>query len=264
MTGAFFCHELRRSRLAFVIWTVAIGSLVAVCVLLYPEMEGEMQSMSALFASMGAFSTAFGMDRMEVGSFLGFYGLECGNVLGLGGALFAASVGVAALEKEEREHTAEFLFTHPVGRARVVAAKGAAVAVQVLALNAAVFAASVGCTAAIGQAIPWRELTLLHAAWLLLQLELAGLCFGLSALVRRGAQGIGLGVAAAAYFLDLIANVAQPARFLKHITPFAYAAPADILAENRLDPALILPGLAAGAVCALLGGWYYTRKDLKA
>ena len=34
---------------------------------------------------------------------MGYFGVECGNVLGLGGALFAAVVGASAIAKEERE-----------------------------------------------------------------------------------------------------------------------------------------------------------------
>ena len=32
-------HELRQGRMAFLIWTVVIAFLLAVCVFLYPEMK---------------------------------------------------------------------------------------------------------------------------------------------------------------------------------------------------------------------------------
>lgn len=52
---------------------------------------------------------AFGMDKINFGEFIGFFGVECGNVLGMGGALYAALLGISALAKEEREHTVYFL-----------------------------------------------------------------------------------------------------------------------------------------------------------
>lgn len=67
-----------------------------------------MDEIGAVFAQMGGFSQAFGMDRLNFGEFLGFFSIECGNMLGLGGAFFAALCGISALSKEEREHTAEF------------------------------------------------------------------------------------------------------------------------------------------------------------
>lgn len=264
MTWTLFRHELRQGRAALLIWALSIGGLAAMCVLMYPEIEKEMGEMTAMFAQMGAFTAAFSMDRLDIGSLMGFYGIECGNIIGLGGAMYAALCGVSALAKEERGHTAEFLLTHPLGRARVVAAKAAAVFAQVTALNAVVLAITLGAVAAIGQAIPWRDLLLMHLAWWLLGLELAGVCFGISAVLRRGEQGVGLGLAAGMYCVNLMANMTESVRFLKHITPFAYTEAADILLAGELDLALLLPGLGAGAVATGAAFWYYTRKDIAA
>ena len=258
-----FKHELRQGRTALLVWTAAIGFLLAVCVFLFPEMEGQMDGVSELFASMGGFTEAFGMDQVSFGTLLGFYAVECGNVLGLGGAFFAALCGVSALAKEEKEHTAEFLLTHPVSRAGVVTGKLLAALCELLILNAAVFGLSLGSIAAIGEAIPWKELFLLHLAYFLLQVEIAGVCFGISAFLQRGSVGIGLGVAVMFYFLNLIANLTESAEFLKYITPFGFAEGADIAANASLNTGLILLGMvycAAGIVMAYL---QYCRKDIQ-
>ena len=60
-----------------------------------------------MFASMGSFTEAFGMDKISFGTLTGFYAVECGNILGLGGAFFSALCGVSILAKEEKDHTAE-------------------------------------------------------------------------------------------------------------------------------------------------------------
>lgn len=256
-------HELRQGRASLVAWTAAIGLLMAACVALFPEMEDEMESVGDMFASMGAFTAAFGMDRLNFGTFTGFYAVECGNILGLGGAFFAAMTAAAALAKEEREGTAEFLLTHPVSRARVLTEKLAAVLLQIAALNAAIFVLSIAATAAIGEEVPWKELGLLHLAYLLLQVELAGICFGLSALLRGGSAAAGLGIAAGAYFLDLLANISKQAQWLHCVTPFSYAAGADILERGTLDWPLVGLGLAyAAAGVAFAYGWY-GRKDIR-
>ena len=109
-------HELRQNRISLAVWTLAVGALMAVCILIFPEMQEEMDGAGDLFASMGSFTEAFGMDQVSFGTLTGFYAVECGNILGLGGAFFAALCGVSALAKEEKEHTAEFLLTHPVSR----------------------------------------------------------------------------------------------------------------------------------------------------
>lgn len=255
-------HELRQGRLSLAIWALAIGGLMAACVFLFPEMKGEMGQMGEMFASMGALTAAFGLDRLNYGTFPGYYAIECGNILGLGGAMFAAMTASSALAKEEKEGTAEFLLTHPVSRAQVVTEKLLAVLVQILALNLAVLVISALTSVAIGEEIPWKELGELHLAYLFLQIELMGICFGLSAFLRRGSMGAGLGIAAGAYFLDLIANLAEKAEWLHYVTPFGYTSGGDILSEGLNWPLIALGILYAAIGVALAYGWYL-RKDIR-
>lgn len=256
-------HELRRNRVSLIVWTACVGLLMAVCVAMWPEMEGEMDAMGDMFASMGAFTAAFGMDRLNFGTLIGFYAIECGNILGLGGAMFAAMTAAGSLAGEEKEGTAEFLLTHPVGRVQVLWSKLGAVLAQIALLNAAVFLLAVSATAAVGEAVPWKELALLHLAYLLLQLELAGLCFGLSAVLRGGSLAAGLGVAAGSYFLDLIANISEKAEWLHYVTPFGYTAGADILERGALDWPLVGLGMAYAAVGTAFAFLWYRRKDIR-
>ena len=255
-------HELRQARRALAVWTASIGLLIAVCVFMFPEMKKEMESMNRLFASLGAFTAAFGMDKLNFGTLIGFYAVECGNILGIGGAFFAALAGINALAKEEGERTAEFLLTHPVSRSWIVRQKLAAAFLQVLILNACVFALSAASIAAIGEAVPWRDLGLLHLAYLLLQLELTCVCFGLSAFLRRGNPGLGIGLAAVMYFLNLLSNISESARFLEFITPFAYAEGADILSNSALDLKLIAIGTAFAAAGIIAAFARYMTKDI--
>ena len=111
-----FKQEIKSEKLAIAIWSLSIGLLVAACVLMYPDMESQMAGVNEMFSSMGNFTAAFGMDQLNFGTLIGFYAVEGGNMLGIGGAFFAAIIGITALMKEEKERTAEFLLTHPVSR----------------------------------------------------------------------------------------------------------------------------------------------------
>lgn len=255
-------HELKQNRISMTVWTAAIGLLFAVCIFIFPEMKEEMDGVSDMFDSMGSFTQAFGMDKVSFGTLTGFYAVECGNILGLGGAFFAALCAVSVLAKEEKEHTAEFLLTHPVSRVRIVTEKLIAVKLQVFLLNVVVYILSIASIAVIGEEIPWEEITLLHLAYLILQMEIAAICFGISAFLRHGSMGIGLGVAAVMYFLNLIANISDSAEFLRYITPFAYAEGADIVANVSLDVELILLGLAYGAAGIAAAYVKYCGKDI--
>ena len=255
-------HECRQSRISLAVWIGSIAFLFAVCIFLFPEMKGEMEEVSDIFSSMGNFTAAFGMDKVSFGTLTGFYAVECGNILGLGGAFFAALCAVTALSKEEKEHTAEFLLAHPVSRSLVVTQKLLSVFVQILVLNVIVYVLAIASIAGIGEEIPWKEISLLHLAYLFLQIEIAGICFGISAFLRRGSVGIGLGVAVMLYFVSLIANISENADFLRYLTPFGYADGADIVANVRLDTGLVLLGMVFAAVGIAAAYWKYTHKDI--
>ena len=256
-------HELKQSRLSLIVWTLSIASLLAVCVFLYPSMKNEMDAVSEMFSSMGSFTAAFGMDKVSFGTLTGFYVVECGNIVGLGGAFFAALCGISALAKEEKEHTAEFLMTHPVSRWRVVTDKLIAVIFQLVILNVAVYLTAVVSIALIGEDIPWKELNLLHLAYFFLQVETATVCFGISAFLRRSGMGIGLGIAMLFYFLNLVANITEEADFLKYITPFGYAEGADIVNSLSVNGEMLAVGVAFTVAGIVISYVKYCKKDLR-
>lgn len=255
-------HELRQGRNMLLVWSGIIALMLGICIGIYPEMGKQMGDISTMFADMGSFSAAFGMDRINFGEFIGFFGVECGNVLGLGGAFFAALLGVSALSKEEKEHTAEFLLTHPVSRRNVVAQKLLAMIAQILILNAVSVLVTALSVAAIGESPDTKTLALLFAAYLILQLETMAVCFGISAFLNGGGPGIGLGMAALFYFLNIIANLTEEASFLKYITPFGYTEGADIIAGGCIEMKYLSVGLAFTLIGVLAAFYRYGRKDI--
>ena len=257
-------HEMRRAWKALMIWTLAIGAFMAITLFMYPEMKGQMDSVSALFSSMGAFSSAFGLDTLDFGTLRGYYGIECGNTLGIGGALFASLLGIGMLAGEESSRTAEFLLTHPLNRHEVVTSKLAAMLMQLLILNVLVLIMAFLSIMAIGEAVPWKEVILLHTAYFLLQTELACICLGLSAFLRKGGVGVGLGIGLAMimYFLNILANLSGRAEFLKYLTPFGYADGSEIFSRGAMDTGRLLTGLAMTCMGTVLAYWKYCRKDI--
>ena len=146
-----YIKELKQSFKSLCIWTASISFMMMVCILLFPEMKNEMDSVSSIFANMGGFTAAFGMDKLSFGELMGFYGIECGNVLGLGGGFFAALAGISVLANEEKERTAEYLLTHPISRGSVVAQKLLSVLTKVIILNLAAVGVSLISSAIIGE-----------------------------------------------------------------------------------------------------------------
>ena len=129
-------------------------------------------------------------------------------------------------------------------------------------MNIIIYALAVGSIAAVGEEIPWKEISLLHLAYYLLQIELAGICFGVSAFLRKGGVGVGLGIAAMMYFLNLIVNITEEVEFLKYITPFGYCEGADIVSSGSLDGTLVTIGAVIGIAGIIIAYLKYTGKDI--
>lgn len=257
-----FFHELKRGKVSLLIWSCAIAFMLGICVLIYPEMKTQMSDISEMFADMGSFSDAFGMDKINFGTFIGYFGVECGNVLGLGGALFASILGISALAKEEKEHTAEFLLTHPVSREKVLAEKLLAVFSQIIILNLVSASVTVLSVLAVGESVDAKVMLLLFLAYFMMQIEISAVTFGISAFLKGNGLGIGLGITVLMYFLNIMANLTENAKFLKYITPFGYTEGADIISNSAIEVKYLAAGFVftvTGLVAAFLK---YRKKDI--
>ncbi len=255
-------HSMKQGRNMLIIWTSVIAFMLAVCILIYPEMGSQMSEINSMFSDMGSFSAAFGMDKINFGEFIGFFGVECGNVLGLGGAFFAALLGISALAGEEREHTAEFLLTHPVSRRRVVTEKLCAVLLQIVIMNVAAITVTSLCVLAIGETPDIKVLALLFLAYIMLHAEIAAVCFGVSAFISRGGFGVGLGLTALLYFLNIIANLTKEAGFLKYITPYGFTDSSYIITNAGIEVKYLSVGIIFTAVGIAAAYFKFEKKDI--
>lgn len=257
-----FLHELKQDKISLAIWTIAIAFFMVTCVVIYPEMSAEMEQVGDMFASMGAFTAAFGMDKLNFGTFMGYYSIECGNVIGLGGAFFAALVGIGMISKEEKNHTAEFLLSHPVSRTHILVTKLCAVMVEIIILNLVVFGLTASSVIFMDINADWDCVILLHLAFFIMQIEIGLICFGLSAFIKRGGLGLGLGIAMILYFMNLVKNITKDAEFFKYITPFAYTEGAQIVEDINLQWGLVSLGLVYGIIITATGFFKYNKKDI--
>lgn len=258
-----FIHELKRDKVKLIVWCAAIASMLLISVMIYPQMSEQMNEMGDMFSDMGGFSAAFNMDKINFGQFDGYFAVECGNVLGLGGAMFAALLGITALAKEERERTAEFLLTHPVSRNYVVFQKLAAVIAKIFILNFTVALFAFVSVMIIGESIGAKLFFSIFAAYMIMQIQIGCIMFGLSALLHGNGVGIGLGAALLLYFMNILANLTEDAKFLRYITPFSYADGAAVVSSGGIEIKYVIPGIVfiiAGITAAFI---IYNKKDIR-
>jgi len=257
-----FLHELRLGKRFLMIWSAAISFMLGVCILIYPEMSSQMTEISDMFADMGSFSSAFGMDEINFGEFMGYFSVECGNVLGLGGAIFSALIAASSLAGEEKSGSSEFLFTHPVSRHSIVLQKLLSVFAEIFILNLLAAAVSAVCMLIISADANAAQIALIFFAYFMMQLQIAAIAFCVSSFTASGGVGIGLGIAFGAYLLNILANLEDNLTLLKYLTPFGYTDGAYIHRHTALQTGYLFSGLAILSAAVLLSFYQYKKKDL--
>ncbi len=257
-------HEIKLLYKTFLIWTLAVGGMCFACILLFNSMKEEMEGMAASFSQMGAFADAFGMSQLSIATLEGFYATEVGTIHSLGGAIFAAIISMIMLSKEEDGHTSEFLFTLPVSRKKVITSKLIAVITNVIIFNVSSVAAYIIGIVILGENIDFDRLLLYHGMQLLMHLEIAGICFGLSAFMKKNKLGLGLGIVMIFYAYDLIARVIPDLSDYKLLSPFSYSNAADIFSTGEVEVSALVLGIVVMAVCVITAYVRYVNKDLAA
>ncbi|BCN30189.1 ABC transporter permease subunit [Anaeromicropila herbilytica] len=257
-------HELKLNIKTFLIWTIIIAGMDFGFMLMYPSLQDALNNAMDAYASMGAITQAFGMDRLSMAEPIGFYGAEIGSIFTLGGALFAAIIGSGILSKEEAGHTSEFLFTLPFSRVNVVLQKVAAVILLILAFDIINLLFGVLSFVIIDADLQIKKLFFFHLAQFFMHVEVATICILFSAFMKKVNLGLGLGVALLLYFLDIMSRILDQLKFAKYVTPFYYANAADVLTESGIDMKLLGIGFIVMIISITVGAWYYNHRDLAA
>lgn len=255
-------HEMKTYIKTLLIWTICIGVMGAVCVLLFSSVKDSMAGMAESFSSMGAFADAFGMSQLNIATLAGFYATEVGTVHALGGAMFAAILGINILSKEEDGHTGEFLFSLPVAREKVVTAKWLAVTSNVVLLNVSCVILYYLSILMLGEEMAFEEFFLFHGMQLFMHIEVAAICFAISAFMKKNKFGIGLGMVLLLYGYDLMARVIPDLSDYKVLSPFSYANAADIFSKCEPEVTAIVIGVIVLVGSLVLSYTVYRKRDL--
>ncbi|MCR5684232.1 MAG: ABC transporter permease [Lachnospiraceae bacterium] len=257
-----FIREMKLNLNQLLIWSFTVGGLGLACILMYQSMQGDMKEMAEMFSNMGAFSDAFGMSTLSIATLKGFFATEVGTVHGLGGGLFAAIIAIGIIAKEEERHSGEFLLSLPVSRTKVITAKGLSVLVMLAVFTFVCAAMYALGFVLLGEEIPVGEFTVFMLRQLLMDIELAGICFFISGLSGKINMGAGMGIVLILYAFDLIGRVVPDAKEYLFIGPYSYANASEIFADGDVPAKAIV--VACVVVCLAVGATYYcyNKRDL--
>lgn len=260
--GTIYKHEMKSNLKNLFIWCLSVSIMGFICILLFTSVKDSMVGMADSFASMGAFSDAFGMDKLSIATLAGFYATEVGTIHGLGGAMFAAIISVGMLSKEEDGHTSEFLFSQPISRGKVITAKLFSVVTNIILFNVIAIVIYILAIVILGEDMPMKEFIIFHIMQTIMQLEIGAVCFGISAFMKKNKIGIGLGLVLFLYAYDLMARVVPDLEDYKVISPFSYANASDIFSGSELAMVALIIGAVILTLGVLMSYIVYQKRDL--
>jgi ABC-2 type transport system permease protein len=262
-----YLQEFRMHLWSVITWSVAVAAVLLVYVSLFSSMA---QDAALLNEMMGKFPpallTAFGLNGVDLSTILGFFSLAF-LFAQICLAIQASNYGFSLVSIEEREWTADFLLTKPVGRAQILTSKLLAALSGLTVTNIVVWISSIGFINLFRGAKTYETTPLLLLLLSIVAFQLFFLSVGLvvSLLVKRirsvtpYAMALGFGMYVLSAFGDMLGESA-----LEKITPFKHFEPKYIVQHSAYDVPLVLLSISV-IVIALAGSYVlYTRRDIPA
>lgn len=267
MITNIYTHELRLKLRSVLIWSLSIAALVFFFFSIFQSFAGQAELTNQLMAKFPQeLKDAFGLNRMDMASVLGFFSLIYVFVQ-LCVAIQAGNFGFGLVSIEESELTADFLLTRPVSRVRILTAKLLAALSALLLTDIVIALTSVLAIEIFKGEYAYTSGTLALLLVSLPLFQLFFLCVGLviSLLVKRihNVTPFSLGLAFGAYVLNAFSGIFGDVK-LEYITPFKHFDPTYIVQHQALDTRLVLITVIVSVAAVAISYWLYIRRDIHA
>lgn len=259
---SIYKYEMKASLKQLLIWALSVGGMGFFCIILYNSIEGNITDMAKSFSDMGALSQIFGMDKLSLATVRGYFATEIGTIHSLGSAMFSAAMATVILSKEEDGHTAEFTFTLPVSRIKIIAMKYLAVLSNLVSFAIICMVLYQISFVFIGADNMGSDFYRFMFLQFMMNVEIASICFVISACSRKNKLGIGIAVAMILYFFDMIARVIPDLKDYSILTPLSYSNASDIFTNaSEINSALIF-GICITVILTIVSSIIYAKRDL--
>lgn len=244
-------------------WGLGLVAMGVLQLAVYPSVASSAEAMQEFINQFPeGLRQAFQLEVYATGS--GYLNAELFSLI-VPFVLIAVAVGgaAAATAGEEERGTADVLFSLPVSRSLVLLAKAAAIVVGVVLLAALIALVLIVGAPIVDLDVPAAGIGAGTAMVTAMALMFAGFGLLIGALTgnRAAVVGTGIGLALAAFLLNILAPMADWLEPWQKASPFHWALADNPLATGMDWPmATLFVGLAAGFLLA--AGWVFARRDI--
>ena len=260
-------HEFLSRLRSVLIWSLSIAALILFFFSIFPTFADQAELTNQLLAKYPpALLSAFGINRMDLSSVLGYYVIILAFVQ-LCLAIQAGNYGFGLVSVEESELTADFLLSKPVSRSRVLTSKLLAVLTSLLITDVVIWAVSALSILIFteGREVDTGILLLLLASIIIFQLFFLAVGLVVSLMVRRvrSVTPYSLGLGFGTYVLNAFSGIFGDVK-LEYVTPFKHLDPAYIVQHGAYNTQLVLINAAITLISLAASYWLYIRRDIPA
>lgn len=257
-------RELRANLKSMIIWCIAAAFLVTVWMIEFesfannPYIDDFMKSIPEGILSVMGMSN---LDIRSLGGFIATISLYLYLILGIQAVLLGSSI----ISKEERDKTAEYLFTLPVSRKKVIGSKIISAIINLMILNIVTVISIILSTVSYKKEADFYSfITLMFLAVFIIQLIFLSIGMLVASINKRYKKSgnISVSILMLTFIIASIINMVESLDFLKYISPFKYFDATYILNEKSLEPTFILISIGI-IIIGILGTFiFYPKRDL--
>lgn len=259
-----FLRELKSHLKSLFIWSAAIAAFMFMSMAKYTVLAGDaaasQQIMKAFPATLQA---VFGMTGLDLTTIEGYYGI-CFIFIAVMLAIQAGMLGAEIVAKEETGKTAEFLYVRPISRVSILTIKLLAGLVLMAVVSVATYASTYASIASVNDGVvPVGLLGVFSQALIFIQLVFfgVGVFCGAALGVPKKAAAITAAVVSIGYIAYVLWGLSPDFSWMQPVSPFAYFAAKDIIANNTLNAGWVMLCGGVTATTILISYSRYLQRD---
>ena len=255
-------HELKSNLKGFIIWTVSLGLLFWMASFEY-EFMANSEDIAAAMESFDFLFEALAGTVIDITTPEGYLSLVSIYIY-LPLAIYSGLLGSNIIAIEERDRTAEYLFTLPVKREKVILGKVIVSFFYTIIINASLLTITYYAFGQLGTSNAYDSFVFnLAAGVLITQIIFLSLGMVASALLRqyKKSGSITIGILMGTFMLNVLIGLTDKIDFLKYLTPFKYFS-VDLMLNGdfQLQFILISSLIVTGSIFSLF--YFYKKRDL--
>lgn len=259
-------RELKINLKNFLIWTSILIILFLVVFLMYPSII-ESDNIQMMDEMMEMFPEemlkAFNMDISSMDTAFGWLKTEGFIFVLLLTGVYASMLGSNILLKEESDKTIEYLNSIPIKRSTILSQKAICAIIYIVLM-----VVIIGIFNYIGLDLSGdfdkKQYILLSITPLLSALPLFAITLFISTFFHKTKKtfGIGLGIALASYFLQILSEMNEVTEFFKYFTVYTLADVRNVIVDISINPIMIVISIFITLLFILLSYIRYNKKEL--